>query len=58
MEEKRRVPKIKNDDDAVQVVKDALQYIREISTGYGEIVIIVSGGDVKHVNLQIPFTEK
>lgn len=58
MEEKRRVPKIKNDDDAVQVVKDALKYIREISTGYGEIVIIVSGGDVKHVNLQIPFTGK
>lgn len=58
MEEKVKVPKVRTDAETLQAVKDALQSIREISSGYGEIKIIVSGGVVKHVNLQIPFTGK
>ena len=50
MEDKRRVTKVKTDAETLQAVKNALQRIREISSGYGEIIIIVSGGEVKHVN--------
>ena len=55
--EKTRVFKIRNDDDLLLAVKTALDRIRTTTAGYGQIKIIVSGGEAKHINIEIPLTE-
>lgn len=42
------------DQEAIEQVKAALEEIRESSSKYGEVEIIVSGGEVKFVNVTKP----
>ena len=42
------------DLEAIEQIKAALEEIRDTPNRWGEISIIVSGGDVKHVNVTKP----
>ena len=42
------------DSEAIEQLKAALEEIRETPNRWGEISIIISGGDVKHVNVTKP----
>ncbi len=42
------------DQEAINQIRAALVEIRETPSRWGEIIIIVSGGDVKHVNVTKP----
>lgn len=42
------------DLEAIDQIRAALVEIRETPNRWGEVIIIVSGGDVKHVNVTKP----
>ena len=42
------------DSEAIDQIRAALEEIRETPSRWGEVIIIVSGGDVKHVNVTKP----
>lgn len=46
------------DEEAVRRVLSALAEIRGMETGYGEVRLIISGGEVKFVNVTKPAGEK
>lgn len=57
MDDKKFVPKGEKltDNEVLQAVAEAIQYIKNSYYGYGEITVIVSGRENKHVNLNIPY---
>ena len=42
------------DSEAIEQIRAALEEIRETPSRWGEVIIIVSGGDVKYVNVTKP----
>ena len=57
MEEKKPVPKGEklSDDEVLDAVREAIHDIKASYYGYGQITIIVSGRENKHVNIEIPY---
>lgn len=42
------------DEEAIEMVKAGLEEIRESPTKYGQVHLIVAGGEVKFVNVEKP----
>ena len=42
------------DEEAIELVKAGLEEIREAPTKYGQVHLIVAGGEVKFVNVEKP----
>ena len=49
--------KYMSDDDVTNAVRSAINDIRNTEYKYGEIVIVISGGRVKHVNVMKPWKD-
>lgn len=42
------------DEEAIELVKAGLEEIRESPTKYGQVHIIVTGGEIRFVNVEKP----
>lgn len=59
-ETKMKVPPIEKFtiDEATTAVRDAIEAIKKSYYGYGLITVTVSGREIKHVNIEIPYRNR